>query len=179
MARSNTLGVAVLAAVLLFGAAVVLDFHGLQERLFAELAPGGPNKVVVAKLPERPVSAAPAQPVTDAWYLDASGFEGGELEQRAARASMVVYFQKARCDDCRRFEREVLAAPAVKSFLGGVVKVRVDAEASGRELRLSRRFGVERLPAIVAVPLHGPPHLVPVRRDKLFVSPPELISFLR
>src|ERR1700676_3840365 len=119
MARSmarGSIGVVALLAALVCGGALVIDPGGLQSRLFAsgsEQAPAPP----VAKLPAPPPAQKPSAPITPAWYLGATGYEGAELERQSARASMVVYFQKRRCDPCRKFEKDVLAASDVKAFL--------------------------------------------------------------
>src|SRR6185436_12438118 len=96
------IGALVFVAALAFGAALLLDIGGLQARLFAE----GPEKGAppVAKLPPAAPPPKPAAPVTPAWYIGGSGYDGAELERQSARASMVIYFQKRKCDVCRRFE---------------------------------------------------------------------------
>jgi hypothetical protein len=170
MARSS-IGVLILVAALGFGAALVLDVGGLQSRLFAD----GPERPppAAAKLPSPPPPQKPAAPITPAWYLGSSGYEGAELERQAARASMVIYFQKRKCDPCRRFEHEVLASAEVKSFLAEVVKVRLDADD---EQKLAARFGISAVPAIAVVPQHGPPRVIPERG---LSSPHQLIAFSR
>jgi len=163
-----------LAIALAFGAALLLDVGGLQAKLFAE----GQDKphVVVPRLGTAPASQKPQAEITPAWFLGASGYDGAELERQAARAPMFVYFQKRSCEGCRRFEKDVLAAPEVKSFLGGAVKVRVDPGDGESEERLARRFGVSDLPAVAVVPLQGPARLLP---SAAFRSPHELIAFAR
>src|SRR5215831_20620093 len=123
-------GALVLIATLAFAGALALDVGGLQSRLFAE-APGR-QREIAAKWPA-PAPQKPAGPITPAWYLGATGYEGAELERQSARANMVIYFQKRACEPCRRFEHEVLASPEVKSFLGDVVKVRVDPDDGAAE----------------------------------------------
>jgi thioredoxin family protein len=167
----SSIGALVLLGALAFGAALVLDVGGLQSRLFAE----GPEKrpPPLARLPPLPPAARPSAPITPAWYLGQSGYEGAELERQSARASMVIYFQRRKCDACRRFEREVLAAPEVKSFLNDVVKVRLDADD---EQKLAARFGISGVPAVVVVPQQGPPRVVP---DRALSTPHTLIAFSR
>jgi thiol:disulfide interchange protein len=163
-----------LAIALLFVAALWFDVGGLQSKLFSE-SPGTPHLV----LPRyAPVAAPqpPSQSITPAWFLGASGYDGAELERQAARASMLVYFQKRACDGCRKFEKGVLAAPEVKSFLDGIVKVRVDPDDGEREQKLAKRFGVGQLPAVAVVPPQGPPRLLP---DAALRSPHDLIAFSR
>jgi thiol:disulfide interchange protein len=164
----------VLLAALAVGAALVLDVGGVQARLFAE----GPDpaRALAPKFPAAPPAPAPAAPITPAWYLGASGYDGAELERQAARANLVVYFQRRRCDPCRRFEHEVLGAPEVKSFLAEVVKVRVDPDDGDREQKLAKRFGVTTLPAVAVIPQRGPPHLLP---EQALGNPRLLVSFLR
>ncbi len=111
----------------------------------------------MAKLPALPPPPKPSAPITPAWHLGASGYEGAELERQAARASMVIYFQRRKCDACRRFEHEVLAAPEVRAFLSAVVKVRVDPDDGAPERKLAERFGVGGVPAVAVVSTHGPP----------------------
>ena len=98
------------------------------------------------------------------------------MERQAARASLLIYFQRRSCAGCRKFEKEVLASAEVKSFLGGVVKVRVDPDDGEREQKLARRFGVSQLPAVVVLPPQGPPRLLP---DTALRSPHALIAFSR
>jgi hypothetical protein len=171
MARAS--GVIVLFLALAFGAALLLDLGGLQTKLFTE----GPSQrpVVTAKLPERPPEKAPSGPLTPAWFVGANGYDGAELERQSARATMVIYFAKRACEECRKFEREVLGTSEVKSFLEGVVKARVDPDDGEREQKLARRFGVDRLPALAVIPQRGPPHLVPLQH----VTPHQLVAYCR
>ena len=175
---SGVLGLLALLSALGFGAALLLDLGGLQGKLFTE-GPLEPKPLPAAALlpPPATPTPAPAGPVTPAWYLDASGFDGAELERQSARATMVVYFQKKRCDACRKFEKDLLAAPEVKAFLSEVVKVRVDPEAGEREQRLARRYEVKDLPALLVVPQRGPVRLVPVRAGSL--DPHALVAYCR
>jgi thiol:disulfide interchange protein len=175
MERSWIGGLALLLAVV-FGGLLWFDVGGLQAKLLAETSEG--KREIAAKLPEPAAAAAPrtdAQ-ITPAWFVDASGYDGAELERQSARATLLIYFQKKRCDGCRKFEKEVLAAPEVKSFLGGVVKVRVDPDDGEREQKLARRFGVSAVPAIAVVPRQGPSRLLP---EVALKSPRELIAFSR
>ena len=165
------IGGVVLIAALAFGAALVLDLGGLQSRLFAE----GPEKppAIAAKLPAPALPPKPAAPITPAWFIGGSGYEGAELERQAARAAMVIYFQRHKCEACRKFEHEVLGSAEVKSFLTDLVKVRVDAD---EEKKLAARFGVTSTPAVVVVPRQGPPRAIP---DRALSSPHQLIAFSR
>ena len=173
MNRSWIGGLVLLLAVAGVGA-LLLDVGGLQTKLFAE--PGEPQRAITAKLAAAPAPGKPAADVTPAWFLGASGFDGAELERQSARAPLLVYFQKKSCDGCRRFEKDVLAAAEVKSFLSGVVKVRVDPGDGDREERLAKRFGVSQLPAVAVIPQQGPARLLP---DAALKSPRELIAFAR
>jgi len=166
-------GVALLLAVAA-GTALILDVGGVQSKLFAE--PSERTQLVVPKLARAPAEQRPAPEITPAWYLGASGYDGAELERQSARAPLLIYFQKKSCDGCRRFEKEVLGAPEVKEFLGGVVKARVDPDDGEREQKLARRFGISQLPAVVIVPLQGPPRLLP---EVAVRSPHNLVAFAR
>ena len=170
MAR-GWIGALVLIAALAFGAALVLDIGGLQSRLFAE----GPERPPPPspKLPAPAAAPKPVAPITPAWFIGSSGYEGAELERQAARASMMIYFQKRNCEACRRFEHEVLGSAEVKSFLADLVKVRVDAD---EEKKLAARFGVTSAPSIVVVPRQGTPRVIP---EKALSSPHQLIAFSR
>jgi hypothetical protein len=181
MRSSNAIGLAVLGFAILAGAAIVLDVGGVQQKLFLESAP--PRQAVIAKLPEpkapEPSRAGPPAEITPAWFVNSSGLDGAELERQATRAPMVVYLQSRDCDGCRKFERDVLAAAPVKTFFAGVVKVRIDVKAGDREQKVAQRFGALRLPAVWVVPQRGPGHLVPLQRGSAFLSPSELVGFLR
>ena len=168
------IGALVLLAAAAFGLALVLDVGGLQSRLFAE-GPERQRELAPPKLPA-PEVQKPAAPITPAWYLGASGYEGAELERQAARVNMVIYFQKRSCDPCRKFEHEVLGSAEVKSFLADVVKVRVDPDDGAAEHKLAARFGVSGVPAVAVIPHQGPPRLVP---DRALSSPHLLVAFTR
>ncbi len=181
MRGSNAIGLAVLGFAILAGAAIVLDAGGLQQKLFLESA-GPPQRAVFAKLPELKVEAprpGPQPEITPAWFVDSNGLDGAELERQATRAPMVVYLHSPDCSDCRKFERDLLAAATVKAFFAGLVKVRVDVKAGDRERKVARRFGARVLPAVYLLPMHGPGHLIPLRRGAAFLKPAELVAFLR
>jgi thiol:disulfide interchange protein len=156
----------VVAAIIGFAAIaaglVALDAGGL--RLTDDLPPAPPPP---ARSPAAAEAAAPPgsklrAPITDAWHLDAAGYDGGEAERLASGAGMLVYFHATRCKECRALERGALASPAVRGWLGDVVKVRVATDAGAREQALARRFGVDDVPALVWVPASGGPRLVPL-----------------
>jgi len=168
------IGAWVLVAAIVFGAALVFDVGGLQSRLFAE-GPERQRELAPPKLPA-PEVQKPAAPITPAWYLGASGYEGAELERQAARVNMVIYFQKRSCDPCRKFEHEVLGSAEVKSFLADVVKVRVDPDDGAAEHKLAARFGVSGVPAVAVIPHQGPPRLVP---DRALSNAHLLVAFSR
>ena len=168
------IGAWVLVAAIVFGAALVFDVGGLQSRLFAE-GPERQRELAPPKLPA-PEMQKPAAPITPAWYLGASGYEGAELERQAARVNMVIYFQKRSCDPCRKFEHEVLGSAEVKSFLADVVKVRVDPDDGAAEHKLAARFGVSGVPAVAVIPHQGPPRLVP---DRALSNAHLLVAFSR
>ena len=171
----TSVGALILLAAIAFGAALVFDLGGLQSKLFAE-GPEGPRTLPSAKLPDKPAPQKPSAPITPAWYLGASGYDGAELERQSARASMVIYFQKRKCEACRKFEHDVLAAPEVKGFLADVVKVRVDPDDGEAERKLAVRFGVSDVPALAIVPHEGPPRLLP---DRALSNPHLLVAFSR
>ncbi len=173
MDRSWIGGLALLLA-LAFGAALYFDVGGLQTKLLAD----GQDKprVIFPQLGAAPSPPRPHAEITPAWFLGANGYDGAELERQASRASLLVYFQRRSCAGCRRFEKDVLASPEVKSFLGGVVKVRVDPDDGEREQKLARRFGVSQLPAVAVIPPQGPPRLLPAAALR---SPHDLIAFSR
>ena len=166
-------GTAVFLGALALAAMLVLDLGGLRTRLFAD----GPerSREIMPKLPA-PAAEKQAAPITPAWFLDASGYDGAELERQSARASMVIYFQKRKCEPCRKFEHDVLGSPEVKSFLQEVVKVRVDPDDGDAERKLAMRFGVSGVPAIAVIPRQGPPRVLP---DRALSNPHLLVAFSR
>ncbi len=180
MRSSNAIGLAILGFAILAGAAIVLDVGGVQQKLFVDSGPQ--RQAVTAKLPEpKPAEPRPGPPaeITPAWFVNSNGLDGAELERQATRAPMVVYLQSRDCEGCRKFERDVLAAAPVKSFFSGVVKVRIDVKAGDREQKIAQRLGAGGLPAVYVVPQRGPGHLVPLQRGSAFLSPSELVGFLR
>jgi hypothetical protein len=168
------LGGLVFIAALVISLALVFDAGGVRSRVFGE-RPEQQREFAPPRLPA-PATTTPSAAVTPAWYLGASGYEGAELERQSARANLIIYFQKRACDPCRKFEREVLASPEVKSFLADVVKVRVDPDDGAAERKLAARFGVSDVPAIAVVPDRGPPRRLP---DQALANPHLLVAYSR
>ncbi|MDX1384737.1 MAG: thioredoxin family protein [Thermoanaerobaculia bacterium] len=97
-----------------------------------------------------PAAAAdtPAGFDPSAWDDDAVGFfEALRTIEEGDERAMVVYFYTDWCGYCRQFEKELLGTPAVKSFLSGLVAVRINPENGEQERRIAQYYGVSGYPA--------------------------------
>jgi thioredoxin-like negative regulator of GroEL len=105
---------------------------------------------------------SPRLSVSAYWYEGADGYRRALDEQRSARAPLLIYFRVDWCPYCRSMDRDVLPASSVIRFLGEVVKVRVNVEASPADRALAERFGVKGYPSVYVIPVpDAPPHPVP------------------
>jgi hypothetical protein len=181
--RSSNIGVIFLLLVLGFALAVWLDLGGLGMQMGKLInIPLTRDKNAQPEPPPPASTTAPmvaGAPVTQAWFLDASGYDGAETERKNSGAPMVIYFHKRACDACKKVEHELLGASEVKKALEGVVKVRIDVAGSDRDAALSKKFGiVSDVPALVAVGQDGKPRLIDLRANGAQLTAAQLVTAL-
>jgi tetratricopeptide (TPR) repeat protein len=82
------------------------------------------------------------------WYEGNDGYASARKAAESMRAPLFVYFHGNGCQECARFESEVLAKPAVQELLDGTLKVRVDASVGANELALANSFAVAGYPSL-------------------------------
>jgi len=175
--RHSRIGLIALLGAVAFAAAALLNLGGFGRRLDAFFR--------FPITPEHAPPAAPALPppvlaeaLTQAWFLDAPGYDGAEAEQKRTGAPLLVFFHKRACEPCRRVEHELLASPEMKHFLEGAVRVRVDVGAGAREDLLAQKLQVATLPALVAISPTGALHPITLQRGGLLLSPAQVVAQL-
>jgi hypothetical protein len=150
---SGIVGVLILLGVIAFGTAVVLDVGGLGG-WFGHLLAGPkstlPDGGVLSPLPPPPKPVVIGE-VTQAWFVDASGYLGAQAEQKATHAPMLIYFRKRPCEVCKQVDHDLLGSPELKKLLEHVIKVRVDVDAGRREWEMTEVMQVKELPALISV----------------------------
>ncbi len=158
--------------LLAFAGALWRDVGGINEQM-ANLIHFSPPPAPPSSLTEKldAATTGPAVPqVTQAWFLNASGYEGAEAERKRSGARMVVYFHRHGCELCRRVEHELFASAEMKHLLLGVVKVRVDIEAGPPEIRLAQQLGAGDTPTMIAIGADGVVRKVPLQAAGALVS---------
>lgn len=118
------------------------------------------------------------------WLEGASGYEEAQRVAKASGRPVVVYFYTDWCNYCRELERELLDTPHVKTYLRGLVKVKLNPEAGAAEDAVSERHGVASFPTfLIGSPRSG--RFAPVRRyvvrdgERRLMSPAEFVEACR
>ncbi|HKE56092.1 MAG TPA: thioredoxin family protein, partial [Pyrinomonadaceae bacterium] len=112
------------------------------------------------------VTPALAAPPEDKWLRDSPGYQRAIQLQRELNVPLVVYFYADWCPYCRDFDKDYLTAPAVKQYLSGVVKVRINPDHGRPERLLAKQYGINGYPSflIITKPTAGPRDVQPFRK---------------
>jgi hypothetical protein len=86
------------------------------------------------------------------WYEGSDGYASARRAAESMRAPLFVYFRGKGCQECARFDSEVLAKPAIRELLDGTLKVRIDASVGANELALANTFAVNGYPSLHVLP---------------------------
>lgn len=107
------------------------------------------------------------------WLHGATGFARAVELQRELNISLVLYFYKDRCSDCRTLEEQYLAAPSVHRALQRSITVRINPDYGVEEHRLAERYGVISYPAFLILDNESAPprNVQPFRRDGNHLTP--------
>src|SRR5262245_32209239 len=107
-----------------------------------------------------------AAPPEDKWLRDSPGYERALQLQRKLKVPLVIYFYADWCPYCRDFDRDYLMAPAVKQYLSGVVKVRINPDHGRPERMLAKQYGIDGYPSFLIVTNQsaGPRDVQPFRK---------------
>ena len=107
------------------------------------------------------------------WLHGATGFAKAVEVQRELNVSLVLYFYKDRCADCRTFDEQYLAAPSVHRALQRSVAVRINPDYGVEERQIAERYGVTDYPAFLILDNESaqPRNVQPFRRDGNHLTP--------
>ena len=107
------------------------------------------------------------------WLHGATGFARAVELQRELNISLVLYFYKDRCSDCRTLEEQYLAAPSVHRALQRSIAVRINPDYGVEEHRLAERYGVISYPSFLILDNESAParNVQPFRRDGNHLTP--------
>jgi thiol-disulfide isomerase/thioredoxin len=116
-------------------------------------------------------SAASAQ--YPRWLHGATGFARAVELQRELNISLVLYFYKDRCSDCRTLEEQYLADQFVHRALQRSIAVRINPDYGVEEHRIAERYGVVSYPAFLILDNESAParNVQPFRRDGNHLTP--------
>lgn len=178
-------GVLILLGVIAFGTAVVLDVGGLGGwfgRLLAgpksTLSDGGVLSPLPPPPPPKPKPVVIGE-VTQAWFVDASGYLGAQAEQKATNAPMLIYFRKRPCAVCKQVDHDLLGSPELKKLLEHVVKVRIDVDAGRREWEMTKVMQIKELPSLVSVSPDKSVHKIKFTQGGLLVPAAQVAAQIR
>jgi thiol-disulfide isomerase/thioredoxin len=119
-----------------------------------------------------------AAPPDDKWLRDSPGYERAIQLQRELNVPLVIYFYADWCPYCRDFDSQYLAAPAVKQYLSGVVKVRINPDHGRPERTLARQYGIDGYPTFLVIPkaAAGPRDCQPFRKGGANLTPAQFAN---
>jgi hypothetical protein len=118
------------------------------------------------------------------WYEGHDGYRNAKRDAESAHAPMLVYFRAGSCEDCPRFESDVLAHATLQPLIDGAIKVRVDASTGPNEKVLANSFAATEYPSLYLVPRPAAqpqkvPGLARVGTQPINVKPETLADALR
>ena len=107
------------------------------------------------------------------WLHGATGFARAVELQRDLNISLVLYFYKDRCSDCRTLEEQYLANPFVHRALQRSIAVRINPDYGVEEHRIAERYGVVSYPSFLILDNESAParNVQPFRRDGNHLTP--------
>ena len=118
--------------------------------------------------------------VPDGWMNGAANFEKAMQLHRELNVPLVVYFYVDWCPYCNELEREYFPAAAMRDYLRGVVKIRINPELTQTDSELARVFGIGGYPAFFIIgPGSFPVQLSPFRREGRSLTPAEFAQRCR
>src|SRR5688572_15927580 len=118
--------------------------------------------------------------VPEGWFKGAANFEKAMQVHRELNVPLVVYFYVDWCPYCHSLENEYFPAAAMRDYLRGVVKIRINPELTRTDRELANLFGIDGYPAFFVVgPNSFPVELSPFRRDGRSLTPGEFAQRCR
>ena len=120
---------------------IFLTLIPISLALFAADKPDFAAKVAAIPLP-----AGTGASVPDKWFENSDGLRKAMGSRATTTAPLLVYFHTGWCDECKLSDR-LWESSAVQQKLGGVYRVKIDAEIAGAEGDLARGMGVRKFPA--------------------------------
>src|SRR6185295_18648021 len=121
-----------------------------------------------------------AAKVPEGWLSGAANFEKAMQLHRELKVPIFVYFYVDWCPYCKALENEYFPAAAMRDYLGGVVKIRVNPELTQADYELGSLFGINGYPSFFVIgPNSFPVQLSPFRRDGRSLTPAEFAQRCR
>jgi thiol-disulfide isomerase/thioredoxin len=118
--------------------------------------------------------------VPEAWLNGAANFEKAVQLHRELNVPLVVYFYVDWCPYCKSLENDYFPAAAMRDYLRGVVKIRINPELTRADRELGSLFGIDGYPAFFVIGPNSPPvELGPFRRDGRNLTPSEFAQRCR
>ena len=98
-------------------------------------------------------SASPTPKVPEGWFTGGAEFMKAMEAHVKLNVPIVIYFYVDWCPYCHELERDYFPDAAMREYLNGVVKVRVNPELSPANRELAKMFRIRGYPSFfVAAP---------------------------
>lgn len=126
------------------------------------------------------LSTTASAKVPEGWLNGAANFEKAMQLHRELNVPLVVYFYVDWCPYCNTLENEYFPAAAMRDYLRGVVKIRINPELTRADYDLGALFGIGGYPAFFVIgPGSFPVQLSPFRREGRSLTPTEFVQRCR
>lgn len=126
------------------------------------------------------LSSSASAKVPEGWMNGAANFEKAMLLHRELNVPLVVYFYVDWCPYCNALENDYFPATAMRDYLRGVVKIRINPELTRADNELGNLFGIGGYPSFFVIgPNSFPVQLSPFRRDGRSLTPAEFAQRCR
>lgn len=125
-------------------------------------------------------SSSASAKLPEGWMNGAANFEKAMLLHRELNVPLVVYFYVDWCPYCNALENDYFPAAAMRDYLRGVVKIRINPELTRADYELGNQFGIGGYPSFFVIgPKSFPVQLSPFRRDGRSLTPAEFAQRCR
>ncbi|MDB5036244.1 MAG: hypothetical protein JWQ98_3485 [Chlorobi bacterium] len=114
-----------------------------------------------------------------AWGIGSAGY-GDAMRLSDGTKPVIVYFYADWCPFCKRLNSQILATPEVESYLGDVIRVKINPESGDGERALSELYKVKAFPAfIILSPATGRQRMIHPFHKGVGMSPAQFVDACR
>lgn len=124
--------------------------------------------------------ASASAKVPEGWFQGGANFMKAMEMHVKLNVPLVIYFYVDWCPYCHELEREYFPTAAMREYLRGVIKIRINPELTAADREIAQLFRVRGYPSFfVAAPDGSPIRVSPYLRNGRTLSPAEFAARCR